>query len=736
MVSQLRRKCHLLWHPESESFDYDSSRFLRRGNKDDRFLSFFQANESVCLLSSESGSSSEWSYAVAGKVLSTCLDGDGQRFAAQLPDKIILASFRGPFTPDFIATPTSMVSNESPCLGFNPKNSSHLAVSTGRDIRVLDVTRCSAGESKPILTIAGAAAQAHPVSFTFLTESPNVLATGWELSGNPYIRLVDIREGGGKSIKIWKSRSIHGLCGSTHLAGFSGNHVNIWDIRNQDDSLSFTCKDAISELRWSPVKSNTIGLFSDHANTIALRRLDIGRDEFVDTPIPVGAFAFTSSNDIMVCNKNNGRLECLTTRRDAIPLICPRSGAMLSVSRTGYAWTDSSRTSELFDAVKNLSRQIELQSLAEAMADNEEIDFSSRDHVHLESLSDPLFQAFMQPEIIQSTENGVFGLPVHSSPPRLHAIELLLPVNHSRLLIPLIRGDLKDGLRVLLSDATTKDDNLRNSLTAAMLSPERVPTTFESDDGASEFLVSCLDILNSNIPWGEIEALVAVIRDRQDLNVFVRAAFALTYVKSSDSLMKLLDTLKDQVPADNLRSLILTGMGNSETVTKFISTYIIARGGDGLLNVCLLGLMLGVAQHDCFKKPIQFIRNEVCNRLRGECWRLRSVIDSMINEDSAGGGSVRLVCYYCNKTLLVDSISGGGPYSNRCPHRGCHKPLPACCVCLDPLRLNAVKEEDWTVWCSTCRHGGHRDHLLTWFESFDECPVAGCNCQCSAIDGS
>ena len=36
------------------------------------------------------------------------------------------------------------------------------------------------------------------------------------------------------------------------------------------------------------------------------------------------------------------------------------------------------------------------------------------------------------------------------------------------------------------------------------------------------------------------------------------------------------------------------------------------------------------------------------------------------------------------------------------------------------------------VWCPKCKHGGHFDHIVSWFsEDKRKCPVANCKCKCS-----
>ena len=41
---------------------------------------------------------------------------------------------------------------------------------------------------------------------------------------------------------------------------------------------------------------------------------------------------------------------------------------------------------------------------------------------------------------------------------------------------------------------------------------------------------------------------------------------------------------------------------------------------------------------------------------------------------------------------------------------------------------------DWFTWCQTCRHGGHADHMTSWFKGHAECPVTGCGCKCNTLD--
>ena len=47
---------------------------------------------------------------------------------------------------------------------------------------------------------------------------------------------------------------------------------------------------------------------------------------------------------------------------------------------------------------------------------------------------------------------------------------------------------------------------------------------------------------------------------------------------------------------------------------------------------------------------------------------------------------------------------------------------------------------DALVFCQTCRHGGHAEHILEWFlredggRAHDTCAVASCQCRCADAD--
>lgn len=97
------------------------------------------------------------------------------------------------------------------------------------------------------------------------------------------------------------------------------------------------------------------------------------------------------------------------------------------------------------------------------------------------------------------------------------------------------------------------------------------------------------------------------------------------------------------------------------------------------------------------------------------------------------------------------SSSSNKTRTQSCP--SCRKALPRCALCLTHLgtpamhwrsaELRHIQQEptsklspfnNWFTWCQSCRHGGHSQHLVTWFKEHVECPVSGCTCRCMTID--
>lgn len=132
-----------------------------------------------------------------------------------------------------------------------------------------------------------------------------------------------------------------------------------------------------------------------------------------------------------------------------------------------------------------------------------------------------------------------------------------------------------------------------------------------------------------------------------------------------------------------------------------------------------------------------------------ELWEARAKLDNMLGASGTGTRapkSVFLMCSFCGKNVsscIQEDLVRMRPNaahvnkSSSCPN--CRKPLPRCSLCLlhmgTPINSTPPKTATlWFSWCQTCRHGGHIDHLMSWFEQHSECPVTSCSCKCFAID--
>ncbi|KAI0220830.1 GATOR complex protein MIOS [Lamellibrachia satsuma] len=144
-------------------------------------------------------------------------------------------------------------------------------------------------------------------------------------------------------------------------------------------------------------------------------------------------------------------------------------------------------------------------------------------------------------------------------------------------------------------------------------------------------------------------------------------------------------------------------------------------------------------------------------------WHQRAEFDVYRNmcENTRPEAQVFVSCNFCgksvgystlatrNRLMFSSSLALKSKFSS-CP--GCRKPLPRCALCLINMgtaagtaRHKAVKDKDgsqskltqlsdWFTWCQTCRHGGHADHMTSWFSEHSECPVSGCLCKCMMLD--
>ncbi|ORX34788.1 hypothetical protein BD324DRAFT_593880 [Kockovaella imperatae] len=139
----------------------------------------------------------------------------------------------------------------------------------------------------------------------------------------------------------------------------------------------------------------------------------------------------------------------------------------------------------------------------------------------------------------------------------------------------------------------------------------------------------------------------------------------------------------------------------------------------------------------------------------------RMEIGKMLGEDRVAEedlGSGKGICPVCSNALSkAHEEHLQGATKNRVPPKQrqanctyCGQALPRCVICL--RHVESMHRDDWDEWvdigdtidqayvcCLTCRHGGHANHILPWFEGEQGeggnsvCPVSGCDCHCAEI---
>ena len=127
-----------------------------------------------------------------------------------------------------------------------------------------------------------------------------------------------------------------------------------------------------------------------------------------------------------------------------------------------------------------------------------------------------------------------------------------------------------------------------------------------------------------------------------------------------------------------------------------------------------------------------------------ECFEQRASFDILKSPQVIKASQVHLKCQFCGLALLSSSQLGRNPsrfFSQRQqmgqPIRfgacsNCGQSLPLCSLCSLPVdtMTMGLNSEQYYVWCQQCKHGGHYNHLVEWFDAHSECAVVGCDCCC------
>jgi len=94
-----------------------------------------------------------------------------------------------------------------------------------------------------------------------------------------------------------------------------------------------------------------------------------------------------------------------------------------------------------------------------------------------------------------------------------------------------------------------------------------------------------------------------------------------------------------------------------------------------------------------------------------------------------GGATDRCIglgvtCSRCRATASVITTNNPlAPFAHWCSD--CRDFAVCCAICMASVRSTAF-------FCASCGHGGHPDHVKTWFEHSVECPT-GCGCRCAEL---
>ncbi|KAM3139940.1 hypothetical protein pb186bvf_007971 [Paramecium bursaria] len=119
-----------------------------------------------------------------------------------------------------------------------------------------------------------------------------------------------------------------------------------------------------------------------------------------------------------------------------------------------------------------------------------------------------------------------------------------------------------------------------------------------------------------------------------------------------------------------------------------------------------------------------------------------------------------LGCNFCKKNLGQASLEASkktntrrGPQQNNDAQRTIQCPIcgalfSKCVICTSHFSvpnltqrrgLPQQRQRDQIqlplpfVWCVTCKHGGHQEHINDWFSKYKKCAVSDCKCECASI---
>lgn len=245
-----------------------------------------------------------------------------------------------------------------------------------------------------------------------------------------------------------------------------------------------------------------------------------------------------------------------------------------------------------------------------------------------------------------------------------------------------------------------------------------------------------------------------------DMLVVDRVAFACMYLPDAKLSEYIHSLMADLIEKGSLDGIFLTGLtvDGLDLLERYVD-----MSGDIQTASCVIIQALPNAELSQDTRIRTWIDSYRALLDSWRLWHQRAEFDVYRNmcENMRPEAQVFVSCNFCgksvgystlasrNRRMFSSTLALKSKFSS-CP--GCRKPLPRCALCLINMgtaagtaRHKAVKDKDgsqskltqlsdWFTWCQTCRHGGHADHMTSWFSEHSECPVSGCLCKCMMLD--
>ncbi len=224
-----------------------------------------------------------------------------------------------------------------------------------------------------------------------------------------------------------------------------------------------------------------------------------------------------------------------------------------------------------------------------------------------------------------------------------------------------------------------------------------------------------------NLPSKELSQIVGMMGNQtEDLPLSLRFAYALD-TNQLDSCNWEVETAK-AIENGDLDCLPLIGTTNDQW--KRLVKAFMAKTGD-LQTAALISAILSFSKNE---EP-EYLP-EYRNLL--DAWGLPLLRCNLDVERAAMARNLSLPIPILPGIILKCTFCNASLKSSFASCQACKKPLPRCALCEISV-MQPSKDVGWVVWCNHCHHGGHSKHLRMWFTEAQECPVAGCTCNCSTL---